>query len=157
MSSTASSTAAAASASSSSCATQNFSDFPTKDIACAVGGTSGFNSSYRDTLKDCCKSAPVESWANNCGLYCLSVDQTIADLQKCWQEGGVKAGEIYCSGNNTATATGKPSSSGSATGSGSQASNTAGGQSNAPVHGVSKTGLSMAAMVLVSAVFGVLL
>jgi hypothetical protein len=158
-----SSTAAAASASPTSCSAQSYSQFPTKDIGCAVGGIKGFPSSYRDTLKKCCKSAPVESWANDCALYCLSVDQPIADLQKCWQDGGVNPAEIFCSGNNTATATGKPSSSGGASGSKTSGgtpgatSNAAAPGSVAPVVGMSKAGMGMAAMLLVSAVFGVLL
>ncbi|KAF1956400.1 hypothetical protein CC80DRAFT_362770, partial [Byssothecium circinans] len=139
-----------------SCTTQKFSDFPTRDIACAVGGTSGFPPNYRDTLKSCCKSAPVQEWAAGCALYCLSVDQTIDELQKCWQKGGVLPGEIYCSGNMTATATGRPAASASTGAGGAQATGSGGGSGNGVgVRRVSKVGLGVVGMVVVSAVLGV--
>jgi hypothetical protein len=156
---------AAATPTSTACATVNFSTFlqDTKDIACAVGSTSGIPSNYGDVLKGCCKSAPVESYGNGCALYCLSVDQSVADLQKCFQDGGVKPNVIFCSGNSTATATGKPSGTGSgASESGSQSGAPAGSSAAAailgtPTQGISKAGMGVAAMILVSAIFGTLL
>ncbi|KAF2680096.1 hypothetical protein K458DRAFT_256512, partial [Lentithecium fluviatile CBS 122367] len=168
---------AVATPTSTACATVKFDTFlqDTKDIACAVGSTSGIPSNYGDILKDCCKTAPVESYENACALYCLSVDQSVADLQKCFQEGGVSPQLIFCSGNSTATATGKPSgtssssgSSGSGSGSPSGTSGTSGTASGsgspgaaavlgAPTQGISKAGMGMAAMIVVSAIFGALL
>jgi hypothetical protein len=157
----------AASPSSSACGATSFSEFPTKDAACAVGGTSGVPNNYSDILKGCCKDAPVESWGNGCALWCLAADQSIADLQKCWQDGGVKAGSIFCNQANNATATGEvsgTSSSGGAEETGSQTSGGASSSTNTPgaapavvPQGVSKAGLGMLAMIMGSAVFGALL
>ncbi|PVH98769.1 hypothetical protein DM02DRAFT_657010 [Periconia macrospinosa] len=165
-----STTPSATTSANAACATQNLSDFPTQDNGCAVGGHNGLPSAYNDALKKCCKSAPVESWANNCSAYCLAVDQSVADLIKCYQDNGVNAGEIFCRGNNTATATGKPSQASSSSGGNGQPSSTsAGGQGNgggngggngqngAVAVGVSKAGLGMVAMVFVSAIFGMVL
>ncbi|KAF9740849.1 hypothetical protein PMIN06_004739 [Paraphaeosphaeria minitans] len=169
VSSAISSTAASAAApSNSACAQTSFTEFPTKDAACAVGGTSGVPDNYEDILKGCCKSAPVETWGSDCALWCLAADQSIADLQKCWQDGGVKAGSIQCNQPNNATATGEVSgTSSSGNGAKETGSQTSGGASSStsspgaapvvvPQH-MSKAGLGMLAMVLGSAVFGALL
>lgn len=145
------------------CATQTYSAFPTNDTACAIGSPQGFPSTYRDALKKCCKSAPVESWAADCALYCLAVDQPVSKLQECWQEEGVRPGDIYCSGNNSATATGKPSSTtGSSASGGASASAGAnggdGGSNGAAVgRGVSKAGVAVLGVVFGSAFLGALL
>jgi len=162
------SSSAAAPSSTSVCTTTAFSEFPTKDSGCAVGGTSGVPSNYHDILSKCCKSAPVNSWANDCALYCLAVDQNIAALDKCFQDGGVKAGDIFCNGANNATATEKPSgtqsggasSTGGATksagssGAAASGSNTPGAAGTVVMPGVSKAGIGMLAMVLGSVVLG---
>lgn len=157
------SASAAAPSSSNACATTAFSEFPVKDAACAVGGTSGYPDNYKDILKSCCKNAPVESWGNGCALYCLSVDQSIADLQKCWQEtdGGVKPGDIFCNGVQNATATSTPSKT---SGGGAKETGGPSGSTNSPgaAYAVvpqrpTKTGLGVLAVVLGSAVFGALL
>ncbi|KAJ4367408.1 hypothetical protein N0V83_006990 [Neocucurbitaria cava] len=151
----------------SSCSTAGFTQFPTSDVACAVGSTSGIPSNTSDVLSSCCKSAPVEQFNGNCGYYCLSVGQSVADLQKCFMDGGVSPSTIFCSGNNTATATGTPS----ATSSGAKASGSSGSTTSpsgsaqstgaAPVvfapQSVSKTGLGMLCMIVVSAFAGAML
>lgn len=156
----------AAAPSNTACAQNSFSEFPTKDAACAVGGTSGVPGSYNDILKGCCKSAPVESWHDDCALWCLAADQSIADLQKCWQDGGVNAGSIFCNLANNATATGEVSGTGSGaketgsqtSGGGASSSTSSPGAAPAVVpQGVSKAGLGMLAMVLGSAVLGAML
>jgi hypothetical protein len=152
--------AALPSASSSSCSTADFTRFPTSDIACAVGSTQGVPSNTSDVFKNCCKSASVESFNGPCGYYCLSVQQTVAELQKCFMDGGVKPGSIFCNGNNTATATGKGGASASPTASGKGATGTAsaGTKPNGGVAvGVSKMGLGMLGMVFVSAFAGAVL
>lgn len=152
---------AAPSASAASCATADFSRFPTQDVACAVGSTQGIPSNTTDILKKCCKTAPVLSFNGECGSYCLSVQQTVADLQKCFQEGGVRPADIFCNGNNTASASGTPRSMASATS--SSASGTGGAQQTGAAMrvggdmGVSKAGLGMLGMVVVSALAGALL
>jgi hypothetical protein len=102
----------------------------------------------------------VESFNGACGYYCLSVQQTVAELQKCFMDGGVKPGSIFCNGNNTATATGKGGSSASPTASGKGATGTpnAGTTPNQGVAmGVSKMGLGVLGMVVVSAFAGMML
>ncbi|KAI8936298.1 hypothetical protein NX059_006716 [Plenodomus lindquistii] len=152
---------AAPAASGSSCSTADFTQFPTSDIACAVGSTTSLPSNVSDTLSSCCKSAPVEEFNGNCGYYCLSVQQTVAELQACFMEGGVSPGSIFCSGNNSASATSTPTGSGSrasssagATGTGSSSSS--GAMVTAP-QGVSKAGLGMLGMIAASVIAGALL
>ncbi|KAF1840860.1 uncharacterized protein K460DRAFT_347229 [Cucurbitaria berberidis CBS 394.84] len=171
---------ALATPSSSSCATADFTKFPTgNDAACAVGSISGIPSNTSTILSSCCKSAPVEQFNGECGYYCLSIEQSVADLQKCFVEGGVSPSTVFCTGNNTATATGKPSSSASRSGSGSPttgASRASGGGSSgstttpsgpakstgaAPAgfapQSVSKAGLGVMCMIVVSALAGAVL
>ena len=161
LSSTVSSSAAAPS-SSNACTTTTFSEFPVKDAACAVGGTSGYPDSYKNVLKGCCKDAPVESWGNNCALYCLSVDQSIAELQQCWQNGGVRPGDIFCNGvqNSTATSTPTKTNGGGAKemgGSAASSTNSPGAAYAVVPQGPTKAGLGMLAVILGSTVFGALL
>lgn len=172
---------AAASATPSSCATADFSkvrslpkllpihsdtpQFPTSDIACAVGSTTATLASNTSAVfKECCKSAPVESFNGDCGYYCLSVQQSVSDLQNCFMENGINPGTIFCNGNNTATATGTPTGGASSTASGTSASGTgasasgsAGAASGLVVPQVSKAGLGVVAMMVVSVFTGAML
>ena len=79
-------------------------------------------------------------------------------------DGGVDPRMIYCSGNQTSEATGTPSGSGSATRSGSPSSSgsddsdsTGAAAAALAPQAVSKAGLGMLAMVVVSALAGVML
>lgn len=148
----------------SSCANADFTRFPTSDIACAVGSVSGIPSNTSSVFQNCCKSAPVEPFNGPCGYYCLAVQQSVADLQKCFQDGGVNPGSIFCNGNNSATATATPTSSarstgvtGSATGSPRPSGSGAPGDTGAAAQGVSKAGLGMLCMIFVSAMAGAML
>jgi unsaturated rhamnogalacturonyl hydrolase len=77
-------------------------------------------------------------------------------------DGGVNPSTIFCSGNNTASATGNPSgtasrtASGTATGTNSPDSTGAASAVLAP-RGVSKAGLGMLGMIVFSAIAGALL
>lgn len=146
-------------ASGASCSTADFTQFPTTDVACAVGSTTGIPSNTSDIFSACCKSAPVEDFNDKCGYYCLSIQQTVAELQACFMKEGASPSSIFCSGNNTATATSKPTSSGGATASGSKGSGTATSSSGAAQMSpcVSKAGLGMLGMVVASALAGALL
>lgn len=160
------------------CATATYSEFPTKDAACLVAhaSASGLPSNYNSLMESCCKKAPVEKFANDCGLYCLAIDQSIADLTQCFQGAGIQASWIYCNANNTATATatdvvsktggasatgvatktGKQNGTGSATGTGAPRQTGAAGVVNVQ-QSVSKAGLGVVAMLVASAVFGAML
>ncbi|EUC45543.1 glycoside hydrolase family 105 protein [Bipolaris oryzae ATCC 44560] len=160
MSLTTSATSSAPSASSTAaaCRQADFTQFPTSDAACAVGSISGVPSNTTDVLSKCCKSAPVEEFNGACGYYCLSFEQTIRELQTCFMENGARPGDILCNSNNSATATGTPSrTAGASRTSGSGASATGDSKGAAPAVGVSKVGLGMLGMVIVSAISGALL
>ena len=90
--------------------------------------------------------------SGSCGYYCLSVEQSVRDLQTCFMEKGARPADIQCNANNTATATGKPSGSASKTGSADGAKET--GAKGAASRGVSKMGLGMLGVVMVSVVMG---
>ncbi|KAF2661286.1 hypothetical protein K491DRAFT_447658 [Lophiostoma macrostomum CBS 122681] len=161
MSSVASSAAASAT---STCASVSYSTFPTEDVGCATASTGGLPSNYSDFMKGCCKTAPVESWANDCALYCLSIGQSVGDLNTCFQSAGIAPSDIICNANlsASATATKAPDStsnpSGTAAGSGSTAGATKGAAvALVPQQGVSKAGLGMLVMLFVSGAVGALL
>jgi hypothetical protein len=144
------------------CHTADFTVIPTNDTACAVASQRGdLASNTRDILDKCCGDAPVEEFNGDCGFYCLSVKQAVAELQACFMDGGVRPADIFCNANNTATATGEPTKGASASGSGAAASGTAGGDQNAAAairpRGLSKSGLGVIAMVVVSAFAGAML
>jgi hypothetical protein len=153
-----SATASAPSASASAtCSQANFTKFPTEDAACAVGSISGVPSNTTDVLSKCCKAAPVEEFNGSCGYYCLSVDQTIRELQTCFMDNGARPADILCNSNNSAVATGTPSASaGASRTSGSGPGATGDSKGAAPTVGVSKVGLGMLGMVIVSALSGAL-
>ena len=78
----------------------NLYELPVQDIAC--GMPFGGNSS--DVMSECCGPADVVSYRNDCGLYCLAVDQTVEDLTGCLFQHGAPWGDVFCSGNGTQTA-----------------------------------------------------
>ncbi|KAF2869921.1 hypothetical protein BDV95DRAFT_91232 [Massariosphaeria phaeospora] len=152
------SSAAASATPTSQCGTTPYTQFPSSDVLCAVGGTSGVPSNYSDILKDCCKDAPVESFANDCALYCLAIGQSVADLQLCWQNGGVNPAMIFCNGTQKATATTRPEDvKATAPGSTGRPGESKGAAAVVVVpQGVSKAGLGLLAVLVVSMAAGVL-
>jgi hypothetical protein len=62
-------------------------------------------SNTSSVFKTCCKSASVEPFNGDCGFYCLSIGQSVADLTACLQENGARPADIFCNGNQTSTAT----------------------------------------------------
>jgi hypothetical protein len=161
-------TSTAPTATPSTCSTADFSNFHAVDIACVVGSTPATANNVTSVLKDCCKSASVTPNSNGCGYYCLSIEQSVTDLQKCFQAGGISPSNIFCNGNSTATATATPSASASASAkesakaSGSTTSASASQSTGAAAvvgvpQGVSKMGLGMLGMIVVSALAGALL
>jgi hypothetical protein len=104
----------------------------------------------------------VEEFNGSCGYFCLSYEQSVADLRVCFMDNGVNPRDILCSGNNTASATGTPSGGAGASRTGGNGPDATGGNGNsdtgAAVHvGVSKTGLGVLGMVVLSAFAGALL
>ncbi|PYH99812.1 hypothetical protein BO71DRAFT_342164 [Aspergillus ellipticus CBS 707.79] len=129
---------------------------PVQDAACALPNSGNYSS----VMSTCCKPASVTKYDNDCGLYCLAEKQSVKDLLDCLQTNGAET-EAFCSGNLTATATASvssASSTGSKTGTstGGSASSTdksAGVSLRQP--GVSKLGLGVLGLFVVSGVLGV--
>ncbi|GKT64907.1 hypothetical protein ColTof4_07304 [Colletotrichum tofieldiae] len=175
-------TAASATPSSTSVCTSNLYDTPIQDRVCAMP----YGGNHTDIMSNCCKDADVVAYYDNCGLYCLALDQSIKDLQDCLFEQGAGYTDVFCRDNGnvnaSATATGNaqpPSSAqasvvasggagtgdgdgdgNSASGSGGSASSTSSPNAAAGgLHapaGVSTLGLTIGALLLSAATFGAL-
>lgn len=171
MSSTAVSTATSTSGSASAtntCGGPSLYDIPVNDTACAV--PAGGN--HTDVMSQCCKTADVVSYNDDCGLYCLALDQTVDDITECLFSNGIAWQDGFCSGtgNDTATATenSSPTATGasvvsgasgaSKTGSSSSSSSTSDSDSSAavPVRGISALGVTVSGLLLSSVMLGVL-
>ncbi|KAI1364102.1 hypothetical protein F5Y08DRAFT_221831 [Xylaria arbuscula] len=74
---------------------------PFSDAGCATP----FSSDNQDALSSCCKSADVISYYDSCGLFCVAADQTVKDLQDCLFGEKVAYQDVFCNANTTATAT----------------------------------------------------
>jgi len=138
-------------------------DIPIKDIACAISNIgAAANNNNTEILKKCCGSSPVTQYNDNCAAYCIAAGKTAGDLSGCFQREGANPAAIFCNGNLTATATGKPSNTVSSSSSGNTAtgSGAAGNGAGSSFHGqqsISKSGLGLAMMVFLSAAAGTLL
>lgn len=77
-------------------------DIPVKEAACAIPGTS-----KKDSMKKCCKTE-VETYDNDCAMYCLVADQLVKDLVNCLTDEGIKDGQVFCNEDMTATGTAEP-------------------------------------------------
>lgn len=98
---TGTSSSAAATATSANCGATLY-DIPVQDASCAMP----YGGNHTDILSKCCGSADVVSYSDNCGLYCLAEDQSVADLTTCLYDNGASYQDVFCRGNSTATATG---------------------------------------------------
>ncbi|KAL4918715.1 hypothetical protein BDW62DRAFT_180885 [Aspergillus aurantiobrunneus] len=131
---------------------------PVQDIACAVTTNSG---NYSDIMDQCCGVADVESYNDDCGLYCLAQGQDGQTLLDCIQDQGVANNEVFCGGNLTQTASAPaPTSTGDSdddsatpTDDADAPEDTGNAAVSAPV--VNKAGLGVLAMVFCSALMGV--
>ncbi|KAK3302965.1 uncharacterized protein B0T15DRAFT_260022 [Chaetomium strumarium] len=176
---TSTSMTAAASATSTACGGALVYDIPVQDASCAMP----FGGNHTDIMAKCCGSADVVSYYNNCGLFCLSQDQTVRELMDCLFKEGAADNAVFCRGNTTASATGSatdlPASasasvvatggsgaktsggtSGTASGSGSAATSTtsdnAAPGSSVPSFGNGFTGLAIGALLFSATAFGAL-
>ncbi|EXF82315.1 hypothetical protein CFIO01_10294 [Colletotrichum fioriniae PJ7] len=179
MSSTAVSTGTAAAApSATSTCTVSLYDTPEHDRVCAMP----YGGNHTDIMSACCNDADVVAYYDNCGLYCLALDQSVKDLQDCLFEQGAGYTEVFCRDNGnvnaSATATGNvdppasaqasvvasggSGSGASASASGSKSSSSSTSSANAAaagVHvpaGVNTLGLTIGALLLSAATFGAL-
>ena len=78
----------------------NLWELPIEDIACGMP----FGGNHTDVMSECCGKADVVSYRNDCGLYCLAIDQTVEELTGCLFEHGAAYTDVFCRGNGTATA-----------------------------------------------------
>lgn len=58
-------------------------------------------------MSSCCKDADIVSYYDDCGLYCLASDQTAKELTRCLYDEGAKWEDVFCRGEDEATATGE--------------------------------------------------
>ncbi|KAI9044536.1 uncharacterized protein KD926_000447 [Aspergillus affinis] len=154
-----STTTSSATSASATC-TGSMWELPTKDIACALPKSGNAT----DILDKCCKHAKVSHYNDGCGLYCLAQEQSAKDLSDCFRDEGAKDGQFFCSGGNsslTATAavpskTDSDSDSKTGTSTGSSASSTSSDSAAIALsQPVSKSGLGLLAMLVCSALMGV--
>ncbi|KAF2971779.1 hypothetical protein GQX73_g1831 [Xylaria multiplex] len=101
MSSTTAATVTSPGSTPSSTTACNLYEIPIADPGCAVS----FNSQHKDAMSTCCKSAAVISYFSDCGLYCAAADQTIKELQDCLFNEKVAYQDVFCNAQNNATAT----------------------------------------------------
>lgn len=165
---TGTSTSAAATATVASCGATLY-DIPVQDASCAIA----YGGNHTDIMRACCGSAAVVAYADNCGLYCLAEDKTVAELATCMEGQGAAYGDVFCrgTGNATATATGADASltsgasvvasgtgtaTGSSTKSGSSATGTGSSSSGAVSRpaGLSLSGLGVGALLFSSVLLG---
>ncbi|EKJ69724.1 hypothetical protein NXS19_011373 [Fusarium pseudograminearum] len=99
MSTTVTSSAAAASAST-ACAAQLYNQ-PNQDNTCALR----YTDRYLPMMEKCCGDAKIVSYYDDCGIYCVALDQTIDDLSSCLFKAGAADADVFCSGNNKTTMT----------------------------------------------------
>ncbi|KAM0541070.1 hypothetical protein ACHAPJ_013395 [Fusarium lateritium] len=97
MSSTSVSTAASAVPT----ACTNVYDTPNQDNVCAMQ----YKDNHTEIMQQCCGDAKIVSYYNECGLYCVALDQTIVELQKCLFDNGAPWEGVFCSGNKKTTKT----------------------------------------------------
>ncbi|KAL1963009.1 hypothetical protein VTN77DRAFT_8757 [Rasamsonia byssochlamydoides] len=149
-------TAVSATSTPANCGAQLY-EIPTTDAACAVPA----QGNYSDVMHQCCGVASVQSYDNNCGLYCLAQGQSVGKLVSCLTEHGVGSAHVFCNHNQTATATASATGT-KATGESSTASSTSTGSSStatsssaaAVAAGVSKSGLGVLALLFCSTLLG---
>jgi hypothetical protein len=126
-------------------------EIPTTDAACAVPQ----QGNYSDIMKQCCGVATVQSYDNNCGLYCLAQDQSVGNLTSCLTTHGAKDSLVFCNQNQSATATATVSASSTST---STSSSTSGKTTSTSAAGakavVSKSGLGVLALLFCSTLLG---
>lgn len=163
----------AAVATSTACTGSLIYDIPVQDASCAVP----FGGNHTDIMSQCCGSADVVSYDNNCGLYCLAIEQSVSDITSCLFDNGASYSDVFCRGTGNATASVTASdtlatgASIIASGSGSSANKTSDGtgsgsstsRSNANaapgvalLSGFSVMGFAVTGLVFSSVVFGAL-
>lgn len=159
-----STTTTALSSTPTTCTGASVYEIPITDAACAAPAS---KNNAADAFDQCCKSASIEKYDHDCGLYCLAQGQTIGDLVDCLTSSGLKDGDVFCTQGNNASASAttsatKTSETGSSTSTSTSTSTKSGDDASETSEGaavvnqpVSLGGLGLLAMMLCSAVLGV--
>ncbi|RSM05420.1 hypothetical protein CDV31_009572 [Fusarium ambrosium] len=92
------STTASTATATSTLACKNLYDTPNKDATCGLS----YSKKHIQVMKECCGDAQIVSYFDNCGLYCVALGQTTAELQKCMWDQGAAWEAPFCS-NTTGT------------------------------------------------------
>ncbi|OBS17686.1 hypothetical protein FPOA_09419 [Fusarium poae] len=91
---------ASAPSASTACAAQLFNQ-PNQDNTCALP----YKDEYLPMMEKCCGDAKIVSYYDNCGIYCVALDQTIGELSKCLFGEGAGDADVFCSGSKKTTKT----------------------------------------------------
>ncbi|KAF4973616.1 hypothetical protein FSARC_156 [Fusarium sarcochroum] len=77
-------------------------DTPNQDNVCAMFR----KDNHTDIMRECCGDAKIITYADDCGVYCVALDQTIDQLSKCLYDNGAPDDKgVWCSGNSKTTKT----------------------------------------------------
>ncbi|KAF4332023.1 hypothetical protein FBEOM_14189 [Fusarium beomiforme] len=76
-------------------------DIPNKDNTCAMP----YKNNNTDIMAKCCGDAQIVAYRDDCGIYCVAVDQTIGELSKCLFSNGAPDADVFCSGSKKTTKT----------------------------------------------------
>ncbi|KAH7252679.1 hypothetical protein BKA59DRAFT_475107 [Fusarium tricinctum] len=74
---------------------------PNQDNVCAMI----YKDNATDIMSKCCGDAQLVAYQNDCGVYCVAIDQTIVELGDCLFANGAPDANVFCSGNKTTTKT----------------------------------------------------
>ncbi|KAM0292382.1 hypothetical protein ACHAO9_002693 [Fusarium lateritium] len=74
---------------------------PNQDNVCAMV----YKDNATDIMSKCCGDAQLVAYQNDCGVYCVAIDQTIVELSDCLFSNGAPDANVFCSGNKTTTKT----------------------------------------------------
>lgn len=96
---TSSGSAAASSTPTATCS--NLSQIPIAEAGCAVS----FSDGHKDAMAACCKSADVISYFDDCGLFCVAAGQSVNDLRNCLYGQKATYQDVFCNAPDKATAT----------------------------------------------------
>ncbi|KAL2670222.1 hypothetical protein Neosp_014689 [[Neocosmospora] mangrovei] len=98
------STTASTATATSTLACKNLYDTPNKDATCGLA----YSKKNIQIMKECCGDAQIVSYFDNCGLYCVALGQTTAELQKCMWDQGAAWEDPFCSNTTGASLTADP-------------------------------------------------
>ncbi|KAM0544536.1 hypothetical protein ACHAPJ_011753 [Fusarium lateritium] len=77
-------------------------DTPNQDSVCAMYR----KDNHTDIMRECCGDAKIINYDDDCGIYCVALDQTIDQLSKClYDHGATDEKGVWCSGNPKTTKT----------------------------------------------------